>query len=728
MDDKKKKKVIFIGSAIFLFLVFAIYIASGLPSLEELENPRPQLASKVYSIDGEVIGQYFIENRIETDIDSVPAYLVNALIATEDRRFYNHWGVDLQRFLTAMIKNLFTLSKEGGGASTITQQLAKNLYKLKGSNENAFGTVVRKIREWITAVQIERTYTKKEILELYLNVSYFGKSAYGVESASRVYFNKRARELTLPESALLIALLKSSVVYDPERRQENALRRRNLVMYNMIGEGFLTEEKYQKLKLTPIQLARGKKVKMRSDAAHFLEYLRPQMEDIAEKHGLDLYRDGLQIYSTIDSRMQLIANKVAAEHLKEYQEIFYKNWKWENNKTLLNQLLDKAIKNSPEYKEAGNQSSRTIVYNQLKNDKRFVDSVKKVESTIQIGFVVMDPKNGHIRALVGGQNQEFAYGLNHVTQIRRQAGSAFKPFVYAVAIDNGCFPQYSLLNEQFNYNGWSPANSDGKYGGYMTLREALAKSVNVIAGRLTTSELAEPRQVIRYAKRMGITSNLSAYPSIALGVFEVSPLEMCSGFATFANKGIYNSPVPVLRIEDKNGIVLEEFKAESREALSRQTAAIVVNMMEDVVNYGTGASVRRYFHKPAAGKTGTTNDYADAWFNGFTPQLVGTVWVGFDDHRVKFNGWYGQGARAALPVWAKFMQQTYNQLKLPLEYFNLPDGVISADFCVDSIERGEAHLATENCPSKVNDILRADKLPERCTIHGGGLNRGDSEW
>ncbi len=712
----KKYKYIFFGISAIV-LAFIVYVFWGLPSLEELENPRPQLASKVWTVDGEILGQFYIENRIETNVDSIPPHLINALIATEDRNFYSHWGVDLIRFGKEMIKNVFTFSRKG--ASTITQQLAKNLYSLKAVNENPVETAARKIREWLSSVQIERNFTKKEILELYLNVSYFGKSAYGVETAANIYFGKRAKELTVPESALLIALLKSSVNYDPERRMDRAISRRNLVMHNMVDAGYLSESAYEKYKEEPIILAKGRKVKIRSEAPHFMEYIRQQMTAMSEKYGYDLYRDGLNIYTSINMSMQKIANKVVAEHLREYQELFYKNWKWDNNKSILKPLIDRAIKNTVAYKEAVSQVQKQMVYNQLINDATFIDSVKLVESTIQTGFVVLDPKSGEIRALVGGTDQDFQYGLNHVTQIRRQPGSSFKPLVYTTAIDNGYFPAFSLLNEKFNFNGWSPDNSDNDYGGYITLRQALANSVNVIAGRLTISDIAPPNMVVKYAHKMGINSTLAAFPSIALGTVEVTPLELTSAFATLANKGVFVSPISILRIEDKNGILIDEFKPEFREAISPQTAAIVTSMMEDVLNYGTGARARQYFSRPAAGKTGTTQDFADAWFIGFTPQLVGGVWTGFDDRRVKFNGWYGQGARASMPIWAKFMAETYKQLNLPLEYFTLPDGVEYATFCKETIDRGDARLANESCPNKVSDLINVLHKPQNCNLHGG---------
>lgn len=734
--SKKKKFRILIGAAALLFIAFFIYIISGLPSLEELENPKPQLASKVFSADGELLGQFYIENRIETDIDSIPPVLVEALISTEDKKFYDHWGVDFDRFFKAMLKNIVTLSNRGG-ASTITQQLAKNLYKLKTKNESSFEVGVRKIREWISAIQIEKNFTKREILELYLNVSYFGRSAYGVESAAKIFFDKKAKNLNIQESALLVALLKSSVVYDPIKNPQNALNRRNTVLLSMVEDGKLAREEYEKLKVQPIALTKEKLGKYKSIAPHFMEFVRQQMEAMSEKYGYNLYRDGINIYTTIDMRMQRIANKVAAEHLKEYQAVFYKNWKWENNQSLLNSLVDKTIHNSEEYRSADSEAEKSRIYNRLKNNQVFIDSVKKMESTIQVGFVVIDPHTGQIKAMVGGENQEFLYGLNHVTQIKRQPGSSFKPFVYITAIDNGYYPAYSVLNQKFDYNGWSPSNSEGDYGGYMSLREALAHSVNVVAGRLVISDMAPISQVLRIAKKMGINSKLNSYPSLALGAAEVTPLEITSAYGTIANKGVHVTPNAILKIEDRNGMTMDQFMPEYSVAISEQTAAIITSMMQDVVTYGTGASVKKYFFRPAAGKTGTTSEFADAWFVGFTPQLVAGAWVGFDDHRIKFNGWYGQGARAALPIWAKFMAEAYKELNIPLQYFTTPEGVTTAEFCRDAMLAGDTKLATDACPNKFSDIIKVSNMPEYCNIHGHGgkpaapketEKKGDSGW
>jgi len=713
---KKRSWLIVTGIAAILFLALVIFIYSGLPSLEELENPKPQLASKVFSADGELLGQFFIENRIETSIDSLPPHLIEALIATEDRQFYDHWGVDVFRFFKAMVKNIFSLSLKEG-ASTITQQLARNLYELKVTRESQLDKAIRKVREWITAVQIEKNFTKDEIIELYLNVSYFGKSSYGVEAASRVYFNKNASELSLPESALFIALLKSPLDYDPERNYENAVLRRNLVMHNMLVTGMLSKSEYEELKQDSIILASERLNVMKTDAPHFMEYVRLQMSEIADKHGVDLYRDGLNIYTTLDLRMQKIANDVSKKHLQEYQEIFNKYWKWNRNTDLLATIIDEAIRNSKEYKEASNSEEKAKIYNDLKNDEQFIERVKSGATKIEVGFVVIDPFTGHIKALVGGENQEFGRGLNHVTGIKRQPGSSFKPFVYATAMENGFNPGFSLLNQKFDYKGWSPANSDDEYSGYETLRFALAKSLNVITGRMTISEIAPPKEVVKIAQRMGIKSHVDPFPSIALGTSEISPLEMTSAFGTFVNIGIHVDPISILKVEDKNGILIEQFTPEYVQAISPETSSILVNMMQDVVSYGTGAGVRRYFQYPAAGKTGTTQDYSDAWFVGFTPNLTAGCWVGFDDHRIKFTGWYGQGAKAALPIWAMFMEAAYKQLNIEVEYFKLANDIDTVAFCKKTMELGDSRLANNYCPEVYYDIINANHPPQICEIH-----------
>ncbi len=730
---KKINWLIVIGVISVLFVTFSIYIFSGLPSIEELENPRPQLATKVFSADGQLIGKFFIENRIESDIDSLPPSLIQALISTEDRKFYDHWGVDLIRFFQAMVKNVMRFSFREG-ASTITQQLAKNLYELKTKREDKFDIGVRKIREWISAVQIEKRFTKNEIIELYLNVSYFGRSSFGVEAASRAYFNKSATELTLPESALLIALLKSPRDYDPLKNYDSAVNRRNLVMHNMVVTGMLSEEEYEDLKQQPIILSSRQRFVLQSEAPYFLEYIRIQMRSFSNKYGFDLYRDGMNIYTSLNLGMQRIANEVSAKHIAEYQKLFDEKWSWRKNKPLLAEIIDAAIKTSKEYKSAATKEEKANIYNKLKANDYFVDSVKTIATRIEVGFVVIDPKTGYIKAMVGGANQQFGRGLNHVTGIKRQPGSSFKPFIYTTAMENGYFPAYTLLNQKFDYNGWSPGNSGETYSGYETMRWGLTHSVNVMTGRMTISDIAPPRQVVKIAQRMGIHSHLDPYPAIALGTSEITPLEITSAYGTFPNGGVHIEPISILKIEDNNGIVIEEFKPEYVQAISPESASIMVDLMAGVVSSGTGAGVRRYFQYPAAGKTGTTQDFSDAWFVGYTPELVAGVWVGFDDHRVKFTDWYGQGAKAALPIWAMFMEGAYKEFNIPVTYFELAAGIEEVTVCKTTMEQGDTRSVTQYCDSLYIDFVNVKNMPLQCNIHTGDSEiinenkQGGTDW
>lgn len=723
---KKNLRYIILGS-LFILLVsaflFFLYVFEGLVSLEELENPKAQLASNVYSIDGELIDQFYNENRVEVSIKSIPANVINALIATEDKNFYDHWGVDLQRFIKAMIKNVVLFRREG--ASTITMQLAKNLYGFKEKNENKVGTVIRKIREWITAVQIEKTYTKQEILEMYFNISYFGKSAYGIAMASRIYFDKDVKDLSVQDAGILVSLLKSPGGYDPFNKYENAFRRRNLVMQNMVDEGFLSEETYEKLKLEKIKVS-YKKVREKmygSLAPHFVEYIRQQLEKLSEKYGFDIYQGGLRIYTTLDSRMQKIANRATQLHLDRYQKQFDARWNWNKYTAILGEVLDRAIKNRPEYKSASSPEERRAFYSKIMKDQEFVDSVKNEEKKIEVGFVALDTKTGEIRAMVGGRDSKFKYGLNHTTQIRRQPGSAFKPFIYTVAIDRGLYPAYPIENKPFSFNDgsakpWSPANFDHSTGGFTTLRWALAESYNLVAARLVIENDYVPLPEIgRFASRMGIKTKLQLTPAISLGTSVVTPLELVSGFATIGNKGVYNEPISILRIEDKDGVVIARFNSEAREAISEETAYLMTDMMTTVMQAGTGAAARSVynFQRPSAGKTGTNTDYADAWFVGFTPQLTAGVWVGFDDQRITFTGSYGQGASAALPIWAIFMHDVYDQINMPVENFQIPASgkIIHASFCKESIyETGRPRLVSPACRTgSVTDIINVKDLP-----------------
>ena len=704
----------------FLFFVIAAvtagcgylyFLSSSLPSLEELENPKLEEATKIYSSDGELIDKFFLKNRTKVTLDNIPREMIQALVATEDQKFYDHWGVDIDRIFKAFFKNIISGSLTKEGASTITQQLARNLYKDIG-NEISLN---RKLREAMTAVQIERTYTKEEILAYYLNTVYFGKGAYGVEAAAQTYFNKSAKELTLDECAVLVGTLKSPSNYDPADNPDAALKRRNLVLNEMYEEDFISKENYNLALNDPIKInLRKDYANFNSPAPQFTEYVRQLLEKRAEKYGYDLYRDGLKVYTSLDSRFQKHAVDAVKTLMGPFQKSFNGYWNWNANRNILADAVDKNIKQSEAYKKAKTEQDRGRIYDKMKNDKSFIDSVKSLTSTVQVGFVVMNPKTGEIKAMVGANpNTNFKYGLNHVTQIKRQPGSSFKPFVYVTAINNGYSPGFMISNDPVTVNiggtVWSPKG--GGTGGSISMRDAIAKSINVIAVR-TAMDLAPMDQVIETAHKMGINSELPNVLSLALGAGEVTPLEMTNAFGTFANEGIWVEPIAILKIEDRNGSVIEELHPETKEVLSEEAAFIMSDMMEGTIDYGTAVSIRQYFHRPAAGKTGTTQNYTDAWFVGYTPQFVAGVWLGFDDARIKFGGAYGQGGKAAAPIWGKFMQLLYSDddFDFPVEYFLMPPGVEEASVCMISGLKSKG-----TCPS-TTDLLIKKLSQKKCSI------------
>jgi len=695
--------LIFIG-----FSGYLIYLSQGLPSLSELENPKLEEATKIYSDNGELIDKFFLKNRTKVTFENIPQNMVNALVATEDRKFFSHWGVDLQRIFQAFIKNVISLHLKREGASTITQQLARNLYLNPKET-----TVSRKLREAMTAVQIERTYTKQEIVTYYLNTVYFGKGAYGIEAAANTYFGKTSKDLNLDECAILVALLKSPTNYDPVENPESCKNRRNLVLKEMFDEKLISRDLYDIAVNDPIKVnIRTIEISTESRAPEFTEYVRQLLQQKAEKYGFDLYRDGLKVYTTLDTRFQRHAESAVKEQMKAYQKSFNSYWNWKNNKEVLESNLDKFIKQSDSYKRATTDIDKKKVYEMMKSNKSVIDSVKDLATTIQVGFVVMNPKTGEIKAMIGANPEiRTKYGLNHVTQVRRQPGSSFKPFVYAVAINEGNSPAREISNEPLTVNiggrSWTPKG--GGEGGNISMRYALAKSVNVVAVRIAM-ELASIDKVIELAYKMGIKSELPHFLSLALGVGEVTPLEMTNAFGTFANEGIWVEPIAISKIEDRNGNLIEQAVPETKEVMSEETAYIMTDMMEGVIDEGTAASIRQFFHRPAAGKTGTSQSYTDAWFVGFTPQFVAGCWLGFDDARIKFGGAYGQGGRAAAPIWGRFMKALYSdpEFDFPVQYFLMPDGVTQGKVCTIS-----GMLAGDGCPSAV-DLITRKKMTRRC--------------
>ena len=666
----KKTLLISIGVILFLLLGLAFYIHAfiidELPSFDQLENPPQELATKVLSSDGKILDMFFIKKRSNIPYDSIPKDVINALIATEDRAFFDHWGIHPMRIAKAFVKNIIVFrAKEG--ASTLSQQLARNLFL------NREVSIARKIKEAITAVKIEQTYTKKEILELYCNTVYFGKGAYGIQVASELYFKKSPLQLSTAECAYLIALLKGPENYSAIGNYEKALNRRNLVLSMMADMGYLEEDQYYSSLIQPIFLNRGRLgMKEESIAPHFVEMIRQALEkdDQFTLQENNLYRDGLVIFTTLDSRIQQAANEAVQEHLSVFQETFRKNWSWKGKQKLLNSLIRQAVMEKPEYLSVSDPAKKEQMMQGAMKNQKFIDSVKLKATTIQTGVNVIDPMTGHIVAMVGSSPEGLAlagdsrYTLNHAVQIKRQPGSSFKPFVYASAMINGLTPESVIESGPFSYTlpsggVWSPSGSSS---GPISLAGGLRYSINTVAARLIT-EHTSPSEVIALSHRMGIKSELDAFPTLALGAEEVTPLEMTSAFGTFLNHGISIDPVYIQRIEDKRGKVIYQRSRHINlvDALRPDIAKAMVKMMRGVVTGGTASSIRSFFSYDAAGKTGTTNDYADAWFVGLTPQLAAGVWVGFDDRRIKFTGWYGQGGKAAAPIWGRMMQKVYSK-------------------------------------------------------------------
>ncbi len=668
---KDRKRQIVLISVALLFIVYFIYLISGLPSLTKLENIDPALVTRIYSEDGELIHELFRYNRVYIPIEKIPDHTVDALLSTEDRRFYKHWGINIRRIPKVIVVNLLAF-RFREGFSTITMQLARNLY---------FGfkkTISRKLREIITAIQIERTYSKQEILEMYLNVTYFGEGVYGIQAAAKKYFDKDASDLTIEESATLVSLLNLPAYYSPINHPDRALVRRNLVLRSMVVTGGLISAEYDSISQIPIEVKefepRGK------IAPYFTEYIRQKLNVIGDSLGVNVYEDGLNVYTTLNSKVQSAVDSAVTLGLPELQERVLK-------------------KLAPAKKK-------------LKMD----DSLFAEKSKVQIAFVVINHRNGHILAMVGGRDfQESKF--NRAVQARRQPGSAFKPFLYTAAIDNGYTTIDKFLNQPVVVNNpdgtrWDPENYSKTFGGLTPLREGLRNSINLVAVRLIL-EIGPPA-VVDYAHKMGISTSLRPFPTLALGSSEVIPLELVSAYGVFANKGVRVEPISITRIEDRFGNIIYQSAVRRSEILSKATAYIISNLLESVVNDGTGGRLRWKFGfaKPAAGKTGTTNDFTDAWFVGFTSALTAGVWVGLDDPKLSL-GRGESGAIAALPIWAEFIKRVYSNIDLPSAPFQQPADVIRLQVCEDS-----GNLATNYCPRVINEVFNIKYHPTgMCEIH-----------
>lgn len=689
---RNRKLLTWLGSAAGVILVgvlaYTIYLFQGLPSSDRFENPETAIASEVRSRDGQLLDKYFTENRTWVRYDEISDNVIDALVATEDHRFYDHWGMDMIRTLAIPV-NILRGKWEGG--STLSQQLARNMYKEIGQDFS----VSRKFREMITAVQLERNYTKREIIEMYLNTVEFPNSAFGIEAAAQTHYGKPASELTVNEAAVMVGSLKAIYRYNPRINPENSIFRRNVVLGQMRKRGLLNDNEYSQLAEAPIQLDYHPPFSSARETRYFGQYVRQQVEPWLQENGYDLYKDGLVIYTTIDSRLQKHAEEALRTKLDSLQGIFEDEWTspgsdeymdefWEEYPQFLISFMEETDRFKNGYSKY-NTKFRQVVYDSLMKDEAFVDSLKRARTRLEAGFVAIEPSNGNILAWVGGSN----YGsvqFDHVYQMRRQTGSTFKPFVYTLAIDNGFKPYHKFSKYPVTFydragNVWNPKDEAVVSGPEMVpLRKALAKSMNNVTVRLLpelagypgTNKLWElqpaAEKIKQLASNMGIDmSSTSANPAIALGTAEASLLELTSAYTTFANSGVHIDPIAITRIEDKQGNVLKEFKPDySKEVISPETAYTMVDMMRGVVRggdgfFGTGVRLRNVYQvsQDVAGKTGTTNDAADNWFVAMMPHVVMGAWVGGDDRRVRFpeNSYIGQGARSALPIVGSFINR-----------------------------------------------------------------------
>ncbi|MBP8793019.1 MAG: transglycosylase domain-containing protein [Lutibacter sp.] len=687
---------------IFLFASWGVF--GTLPSFEELENPENNLATEVISMDGKTLGKYAYENRTPVKFKDLPENLINALIATEDERFYDHSGIDIK----ASVRAVVMMGKDGGG-STITQQLAKLLFHGEGS-KSLPERILQKVKEYVIAIKLERQYTKQEILTMYLNKYDFLNLAVGIRSASRIYFGKEPIDLKPAESAMLIGMLKNASFYNPLRRVELVTNRRNTVLGQMYKNDFLTEAEKDSLQKTPLNLNINKEGHSDGSATYFREYLRDFMKTWIKEHPkpdgteYNLHRDGLKIYVTIDSRMQQYAEEAMAEHMANLQRVFNKEQKrnktapfYDLDKSQIETTVNQAMKRSNRWirmKSNGASEDEIVSSFNKKTEMRVFtwkgeldtimtpkDSILFYKQILRSGLLSIEPQTGHVKAWVGGINYKH-FQFDAVKQQKRQVGSTFKPFVYATAINqlnlSPCqkFPNipYTISKEKYDMpQDWTPKNADNKYGGEMTLKKALANSVNVITARLI--DMANPKNVVTLAKSAGIETDIPEVPAIALGSVDLSLYEMVGAYTTFANKGLRINQMMILRIEDKNGTVLEQFIPESKEVLSEDAAYVITNLLEGVTEGGSGIRLRGgwggypdnvvtgypyKFTNPIAGKTGTTQNQSDGWFMGIVPNLATGVWVGGEDRATHFKGiTFGQGATMALPIWALYYKKLY---------------------------------------------------------------------
>jgi penicillin-binding protein 1A len=684
---------------ILMFAGFSLGWFGFMPTFDELENPQSYLASEIYSVDSVLLGTYYIENRSRVDYRDISPELINALIATEDVRFLKHSGIDAKA-LGRVFFGAVTVQDKGGG-STITQQLAKNLFP-RDDNQNIFELTFRKFKEWVIAVKLERHYSKEEIITMYLNKFDFLNLAVGIKSAARIYFSTTPANLDLMQSAMLVGMVKNPSLYNPVRRPDLTLQRRNTVLRQMVKYGYLQQAQVDTLFDKPLDLKFQRVDHNIGSATYFKEYLRGELMRWCSTHikpdgtPYDLYRDGLRIYTTIDSRMQKYAEEAVTEHIGgEVQPKFFNHWKGRANAPFvfdnniveeIDNIMQQSMKRSERYrrlKRSGadedsiQKSFATPIPmtvfswdGDIDTVLSPMDSIRYYKFFLNAGLMSVDPPTGQVRAYVGGIDYRY-FKYDHVVQSKRQVGSTFKPFLYTLAMQEGAasgefspcteVPNIQVSIELPDGTYWSPRNSSSESEGEMvTLKYALAHSINWVSAYLM--KRFSPQAVIQMTRKMGITADIPAVPAIALGTPDISLFEMVGAMNTFVNDGIHVTPYFVTHIEDKYGNIIEMFHPESNEAMDAQTAYLMLNLMQGVVETGTGRRLRYFYglNNEIAGKTGTTQNQSDGWFMGLTPQLTTGVWVGAEERSVHFRTIeMGQGARLALPIWGIYMKKIY---------------------------------------------------------------------
>ena len=693
------------GGVLLFFLLASWGLFGSMPSFSELENPESNLATEIISADGVTIGKFYNENRTPIQFKDLPKHLVDALISTEDERFREHSGIDGRRTLGAALR-----LGSNGGASTITQQLAKLLFHGERSKIKLIG-LVQKVKEWIIAIRLERQYTKDEIIAMYLNKADFINTAVGIRSAAKVYFAKEPRDLSVDESAMLVGMLKNPSLFNPLRREEKVKERRNVVLGQMVRNNCLSESAKVSFAKKPIKLTFSPEKYNEGTATYFREYLREYMKDWMKvnkkEDGSDynIYSDGLKIHTTIDSKMQLYAEEAVKEHLKNLQEEFFLEAKQNKSAPFIrikqpdiDKIMNRSMRNTERWRimsDQGKDEDEIIKSFSIKTkmtvfswdgDKDVemtpMDSIRYYKHFLQPGVMSMEPQTGQVKVWVGGIDYRY-FQYDHVGQGARQVGSTFKPFVYATAIEQlGMSPCDTIIDGPFmirkgRHNvteDWEPRNSDNRYRGMVTLKKALANSINTVSAKLI--DRTGPDAVITMTRKLGVDSDIPSQPSIALGAVDITVKDMVAAYSTFANQGIYMKPQVINKIEDKNGNVIYEPKLESKDVLSKDIAYAVIKLLEGVTESGSGARLKTTgnggyaykrvtgypygFTNAIAGKTGTTQNQSDGWFVGMVPNLVTGVWVGNEDRSAHFRTiTNGQGAVMALPIWGIFMKKCY---------------------------------------------------------------------